>query len=179
MRTLILASSFLFLMLGGVAGAEKKEFRDWLNSFGLSKPIVQDNVYYMGISYDGKKNKLVNIFEILTSMIYEDVYSEDRRYFTRYGCKPRDCGNKGFLWVDLKNKVAIGVISHSFWEKLDFKNVKQNQTFIFSNFFEDSKELPNEFVKTYSAWINKHNFNPPLYRFLNSKNELKIIPGIK
>ena len=46
----------LFLMLGGVAGAEKKEFRDWLNSFGLSKPIVQDEVYYMGISYDGKKN---------------------------------------------------------------------------------------------------------------------------
>ena len=169
----------LGLLLSGNAYAGQKEFNNWLNSFELSKPIVQDNIYYMGISYDGKPNKLQNIFAILISMINEDVYSEDKRYFTRYGCKPRDCGNKGFLWIDQKKKVAIGVITHSFWEKLDFNDHKEGQIFIFSNFFEDNKDFPDEFMKTYSEWIKKAEIEPSLYRFLNSKNELKEISQIK
>ena len=55
MKKLFFLIFILGLLFGEVASAEKKEFRDWLNSFGLSKPIVQDKVYYMGISYDGKK----------------------------------------------------------------------------------------------------------------------------
>jgi len=93
----------LCLLLNGNAFAGKDEFNNWLNSFGLTKPIVQDKIYYMGISYDGKPNQLVNIFAILISMINEDVYSEDKRYFVREGCKPRDCGNKEFLWVYWEN----------------------------------------------------------------------------
>ena len=172
----------LGLLLSGNAYAGQKEFNNWLNSFELSKPIVQDNIYYMGISYDGKPNKLQNIFAILISMINEDVYSEDKRYFTRYGCKPRDCGNKGFLWIDLKKKVAIGVITHSFWGEQDFteeSNYKKGQIFIFSNFFKDSKDFPDEFMKTYSEWIKKAEIEPSFYRFLNSKNELKEISQIK
>ena len=166
----------LGLFLSSNAFAGKDEFNNWLNSFGLSKPIVQDKIYYMGISYDGKPNKLINIFAILISMINDDVYSEDKRYFARYGCKPHDCGNKGFLWIDLKKKVAIGVIIHHFWEKQDFIG---DQIFIFSNFFEDSKDFPDEFIKTYSDWIKKIEIEPSLYRFLNSKNELNEIPKIK
>ena len=168
----------LSLLLNSNAFAGNK-FSDWLNSFGLSKPIVQDKIFYMGISYDGKPNKLINIFAILISMINEDVYSEDKRYFVRYGCKPHDCGNKGFLWVDFKKKVAIGVITHGFWEKLDFKKHKKGQIFIFSNFFEDSKDFPDEFIKTYSNWIKNNEIEPSLYRFLNSKNELKELSQIK
>jgi len=155
------------------------KFSDWLNSFGLSKPIVQDKLFYMGITPNGEPNKLKNIFAILISMINEDVYSEDKRYFVREGCKPHDCGNKGFLWIDLKKKVAIGVIAHSFWEKLDFKKYNKGQIFIFSNFFEDSKDFPDEFIKTYSNWIKNNEIEPSLYRFLNSKNELKELPQIK
>ena len=175
----VIGMIILGLLLSGNAYAGKKEFNNWLNSFGLSKPIVQDRLFYMGISYDGKPNKLINIFAILISMINEDVYSEDKRYFVREGCKPRDCGNKGFLWVDLKDKVAIGVITHSFWEKLDFKDHKDDQIFIFSNFFEDSKNFPDEFMITYLNWIKTHEIEPSLYRFLNSKNELNEIPKIK
>ena len=167
---------FLGLLLSSNAFAGQKEFNNWLNSFGLSKPIVQDKIFFMGISYDGKPNKLINIFAILISMINEDVYSEDKRYFARYGCKPHDCGNKGFLWIDLKKKVAIGVIIHHFWEKQDFIG---DQIFIFSNFFEDSKDLPDEFIKTYSNFIKKIEIEPSLYRFLNSKNELKELSQIK
>jgi len=172
----------LGLLLSSNAFAGKDEFNNWLNSFGLSKPIVQDKVYYMGISYDGKPNKLENIFAILISMINEDVYSEDKRYFTRYGCKPRDCGSKGFLWIDLKKKVAIGVITHGNWGKQDFtkkSTYKKGQIFIFSNFFEDSKDFPDEFMTTYLNWIKTHQIEPSLYRFLNSKNELKELSKIK
>ena len=169
----------LGLLLSSNAFAGKDEFNNWLNSFGLSKPIVQDEIYYFGISYDGKPNKLINNFAILISMINKDVYSEDKRYFVRYGCKPRDCGNKGFLWIDLKKKVAIGVITHSFWEKRDFDDYKKGQIFIFSNFFEDSKDFPDEFKKTYFEWIKKAEIEPSFYRFLNSKNELKELQQIK
>ena len=162
----------LLLSVNAFAG---NKFSDWLNSFGLSKPIVQDKIFYMGISYDGKPNKLLNIFAILISMINEDVYSEDKRYFVRYGCKPHDCGNKGILWIDLKKKVAIGVIIHHFWEKQDFIG---DQIFIFSNFFEDSKDFPDEFMITYLNWIKTHEIEPSLYRFLNSKNELKELPKL-
>jgi len=166
---------FLVLMFCSNAIAGNK-FSDWLNSFGLSKPIVQDKLFYMGITPTGEPNKLLNIFAILISMINTDVYSEDKRYFARYGCKPHDCGNKGILWIDLKKKVAIGVIIHHFWEKQDFIG---DQIFIFSNFFEDSKDLPDEFIKTYSNFIKKIEIEPSLYRFLNSKNELNEIPKIK
>jgi len=166
---------FLVLMFCSNAIAGNK-FSDWLNSFGLSKPIVQDKLFYMGITPTGEPNKLLNIFAILISMINTDVYSEDKRYFARYGCKPHDCGNKGILWIDLKKKVAIGVIIHHFWEKQDFIG---DQIFIFSNFFEDSKDLPDEFIKTYSNFIKKIEIEPSLYRFLNSKNELKELSQIK
>ena len=166
---------FLVLMFCSNAFAGNK-FSDWLNSFGLSKPIVQDKLFYMGITPTGEPNKLLNIFGILINFINEDVYSEDKRYFVRYGCKPHDCGNKGFLWVDLKKKVAIGVITHVFWEKPDFID---DQIFIFSNFFEDSKNFPDEFIKTYSNWIKDMEIEPSVYRFLNSKNELKELSQIK
>jgi len=58
----------LGLLLSSNTFAGQKKFNNWLNSFGLSKPIVQDKIYYMGISYDGKPNKLKNIFAILISI---------------------------------------------------------------------------------------------------------------
>ena len=162
----------LGLLLSGNAFSKDK-----VSYFGV--PMVHDNLFYMGITPGGEPNKLLHIFEIL---IYggnqETVYSEDERYFTRSGCKLRDCGNKGLLWIDRKNKVAIGVISHSFWEKLD-DSYKNGQIFIFSNYFEDSKDFPDEFIKAYSNWIKNKAIKPSLYRFLNSKNELKQLSQIK
>ena len=75
----LLGIVILSLLLTSNAFAGKDEFNNWLNSFGLSKPIVQDEIYYFGISYDGKPNKLINNFAILISMINEDVYSEDNK----------------------------------------------------------------------------------------------------
>ena len=148
-----------------------EKFSNWINSLGLEKTIFQDNIFYMGIGYDGEPNYLKNIFPILVSFIYDEVYSDDKRYVVRAGCKPRDCGNNGMLWVDLKEKVAIGVIDHSFWEKFGSKMVK-DQIFIFSNFYESHLDFPDEFKASYSKWLKEIEVTPSKYRFLNSNNEL-------
>ena len=148
-----------------------EKFSNWINSLGLEKTIFQDNIFYMGIGYDGEPNYLKNTFPILVSFIYDEVYSDDKRYVVRAGCKPRDCGNNGMLWVDLKEKVAIGVIDHSFWEKFGSKMVK-DQIFIFSNFYESHLDFPDEFKASYSKWLKEIEVTPSKYRFLNSNNEL-------
>ena len=162
----------LGFLLSSTAFANEK-FSNWINSLGLEKTIFQDNIFYMGIGYDGEPNYLKNTFPILVSFIYDEVYSDDKRYVIRSGCKPRDCvGNNGMIWVDLKEKVAIGVINHSFWEKLDFDNMVEGQIFIFSNFYESHMDFPEEFKASYSKWLKEIEVTPSKYRFLNSNNKL-------
>jgi len=169
----LLAIMVLGLLLSSNAFSNE-EFSNWIKSLELKKPIFQDNMFYMGVGYTGEPNYLKNTFPILVSFIYDEVYSDDKRYVVRSGCKPRDCvGNIGLLWVDLKEKVAIGVINHSFWEKLDFnKGSTKGQIFIFSNFHESHLDLPNEFKVSYSKWLKENEITPSKYRFLNSNNEL-------
>ena len=163
---ILLCSCFFF----NKAFANEK-FSNWINSLGLEKTIFQDNIFYMGIGYDGEPNYLKNTFPILVSFIYDEVYSDDKRYVVRAGCKPRDCGNNGMLWIDLKEKVAIGVIDHSFWEKWGSEMI-ENQIFIFSNFYESHLDFPDEFKASYSKWLKEIEVTPSKYRFLNSKNKL-------
>tara|TARA_B110000503_G_scaffold120868_1_gene183914 strand:+ start:204 stop:743 length:540 start_codon:yes stop_codon:yes gene_type:complete len=164
----------LGLLLSGNALSDEA-FSNWIKSLELKKPIFQDKLLYTGVGYTGEPNHLKNLFPILVSFIYDEVYSDDKRYVVRTGCKPRDCGNKGLLWVDLEKKVAIGVIRHSFWEKLDFNNRVKDQIFIFSNFYENPNKLPKEFVTSYSNWIAENEITPSKYRFLNSNNEIEIL----
>ena len=174
----ILFTILLTLFLSGGASANE-EYSKWLNGLNLPKSIFQDNEFYMGVTYTGKPGKLSEISEILFSFIYEDEYSDDKRYLIRSGCKPRDCGTKGMLWIDSKDKVAIGAIYHSFWEKLDFNKPIIKQIFLFSNFYKDQNKLPNEFIKSYSKWVSKIEEQPEKFRFLNSNNKLIEIKTIK
>ena len=169
----------LGLFLSSKAFANEK-FSNWINSLGLEKTIFQDNIFYMGVNYTGEPEYLKDTFPILVSFIYDEVYSEDKRYVVRSGCKPRDCvGNSGMLWVDLKEKVAIGVINHSFWEKLDFGNSIEGQIFIFSNFHESHTDFPNEFKNSYLKWVKEYEIKPSKYRFLNSNNKLIELDNFK
>ena len=169
MKKLLGITILSLLMISNAFSNEK--FSNWINSLGLEKTIFQDNIFYMGIGYTGEPNYLKNTFPILVSFIYDEAYSDDKRYVVRAGCKPRDCGNNGMLWVDLKEKVAIGVIDHSFWEKFGSKMVK-DQIFIFSNFYESHLDFPDEFKASYSKWLKEIEVTPSKYRFLNSNNEL-------
>ena len=169
MKKIIIILFFSFFFFSNAFSNEK--FSNWINSLGLEKTIFQDNIFYMGIGYDGEPSYLKDTFPVLVSFIYDEVYSDDKRYVVRVGCKPRDCGNNGMLWVDLKEKVAIGVIDHSFWEKWGSEMIK-DQIFIFSNFYESHLDFPDEFIASYSKWLKEIEVTPSKYRFLNSKNEL-------
>ena len=176
MKKLLGITILSLLMISNAFSNEK--FSNWINSLGLEKTIFQDNIFYMGIGYTGEPNYLKNTFPILVSFIYDEVYSDDKRYVVRAGCKPRDCGNNGMLWVDLKEKVAIGVIDHSFWEKFGSKMVK-DQIFIFSNFYESHLDFPDEFKASYSKWLKEIEVTPSKYRFLNSNNKLMELENFK
>ena len=185
MKTKIFSFCLFFFILNGNSHADSLE--NWLNSFGFSKPVVQNESFYFGISYDGKPSKLEENLNILLDSLYEENIKG--KYFVREGCKPHDCGNKGFLWIDSEEKVAIGVILHHSWEKLDFDNYIEDQIFIFSNFFKETTEFPEDFINYYLDWINRGGVNPDhyiakkikpsVYRFLNSESHLKKITNIK
>ena len=83
------------------------------------------------------------------------------------------------LWIDTKDKIAIGVIKHSFWEALDFSKYKPDQIFIFSNFLSNSNSLPDKFINDYKEWFFKYKFKPSVIRFLSSKDKIEIISEIK
>jgi hypothetical protein len=177
MKTIKLFIFILFLITGAKASIS---FEDWFKNYDLGKPVVPNKILYMGISYDGKPNKLVNIFEILIKgNDNSETVSSDKRYVVFEGCKPRDCGNKGMLWIDSKAKLAVGVINHSFWEVVDFSKYKKYQIFIFSNFISDSKDLPKKFIEDCNKWLIKNKIKPSVIRFLNSSDKISIIEGIK
>jgi len=177
MKTIKLFIFAIFLMTGVNASIN---FEDWFKNYELGKPVVPNKILYMGISYDGKPNKLVNIFQILIhGNDKSETVSIDNRYVVFEGCKPRDCGNKGMLWIDTKSKLAVGVVNHSFWEVPDFSKYKKNQIFIFSNFISNPKDLPKKFIDDYNKWLIKNEFKPSVIRFLNSNDSISTIKEIK
>ena len=83
------------------------------------------------------------------------------------------------IWIDNKNKTSIGVIRHTFWEKLDFSKSKENQIFIFTNSFKKIDELPEEFKSAYNQWLKVKKISPSLIRYYNSNERIVIINEIK
>ena len=171
---------FLFFLVLIIDVNASTSFEDWFKNYELGKPVVPNKTLFMGISYDGKPNKLVNTFQILIhGNDNSETVSKDRRYIVFEGCKPRDCENKGMLWIDAEAKLAVGVIRHSFWEVLDSSKYKKDQIFIFSNFISSSKDLPKKFIDDYNKWLLKNEIKPSVIRFLNSVDKIDIIEGIK
>lgn len=168
---------FIFLASGLSASIK---FEDWFKTYELGKSVVPNKILYLGVSYDSKPNKLVNIFKILIhGNDKSETVSSDKRYVVFEGCKPRDCGNKGMLWIDTKEKLAVGVIRHSFWKVLDFSKYKPDQIFIFSNFISSPKNLPKKFIDDYNKWLVKHEFKPSVIRFLNPNDNISTVKAIK
>ena len=143
--------------------------------FNINKKYIPNGKFYFGINPTGQKDDLQSIFDFLMLANQEKIYSNDKRYEAQYGCKPRDCDNKGMIWIDNKNKTSIGVIRHTFWEKLDFSKSKENQIFIFTNSFKKIDELPKEFKSAYDQWLKAKKISPTLIRFYNSRKEISNI----
>ena len=148
-------------------------------NFGIKKKYIPNGKFYFGINPTGQKDELISIFEFLMLANQEKIFSDDKRYETQYGCKPRDCGNKGMLWKDNAKQIYIGVIRHSFWDKLDFSKSKTNQIFIFSTANIGINELPKEFKSSYNQWLKVKKISPSLIRYYNSNGEIIMISEFK
>jgi len=147
--------------------------------FNIDKRYIPNGKFYFGINPTGQKDELISIFEFLMLANQEKIFSDDKRYETQYGCKPRDCGNKGMFWKDNAKQIYIGVIRHSFWDKLDFSKSKTNQIFIFSTANIGINELPKEFKSSYNQWLKVKKISPSLIRYYNSIGKITMISEFK
>ena len=148
---------------------------------------VSDLSLYLGMS---KNKKPINETFFWTlrngSASHDEININDDRYFIISGCRPHSCPEKGFLWIDKKNKIVLGAMIHYFIESKDNRN-KDGSLLIFSNKFTSYKEVPKKFKKDLNNWISilttwdfeNNNPNKPLRptvtRFINSDNKMEKI----
>lgn len=163
MKFFLLSIALIFFISSNINSKENME---------INKDLIPDGKFYFGINPTGQEDSLKNIFEYLMLANQEKFYSDDKRYEIQYGCKPRDCGNKGMFWIDNKENISIGVIRHTFWEKLDFSKSKENQIFIFTMNSKKIDMLPKEFKSSYNKWLKVKKIEPTLIRFFNPKDKL-------
>lgn len=172
----------------------KKNFYNWLssqNKYNNSNALYWDEDFqiylktavnrielYLGINGKRSKSDLLDIFKrTLVGPPDYLKYSDNKRFLSISACKHSDCGNKGLLWVDTKDKKNIGVILHYFYQNNEF--ISNGNLLIFSKNFESMTDLPNEFFDNLNQWKIKNKISPDLVRFLNSKNEIRVIPATK
>ena len=67
--TVLLFTCFIFSK-----AFSNEELSNWIKSLGLEKPVFQDKLLYLGVGYTGEPNYLENLFPILVSFIYDEVY---------------------------------------------------------------------------------------------------------
>ena len=88
----------------------------------LNKEINDLNIY-LGIG-EGKK-PIYNSFNklLINSDADGEVEFNDENYFIVSGCRPHSCPEKGFLWIDKKEKIILAAMIHYFIDdKKDIDN---------------------------------------------------------
>jgi len=159
----------------------------------LSKEINNLPIYF-GTSKD--KEPFNSIFPELIrnhSAFFKEIEINDEIYFINSGCRFQSCGEKGYLWIDKKNKIVLGANIHYFFNDKDNFN-SQGDLLIFSKTFSTFNDLPKEFKNNLNNWLSTiviydflekdkdkqmKPFIPKNIRFLNSQNELKELNKIK
>ena len=151
------------------------------------KNYVSDLNLYLGMSKDKKPvNDTFYLLLINGSASHDEININDDKYFIISGCRPRSCPEKGFLWIDKKNKIVLGAMIHYFIDSGDNRNEDGN-LLIFSNKFNSYKKVPKKFKKDLNNWISilttwdfENNnpdkpLRPTVTRFINSNNQIEKI----
>lgn len=160
----------------------------------LSKKI-NDLPIYLGMSKD--KKPFNSMFPELIrnhSAFFKEIEINDENYFINSGCRFQSCGEKGYLWIDKKNKIVLGANIHYFFNDKDNYN-SQGDLLIFSKTFSTFSDLPKKFKDDLSQWLystiviydylekdkdkQMKSYVPKKIRFLNSQNEFKELNKIK
>ena len=150
---------------------------------------INDLSIYLGI---GKGDKpIYSSFNqlLINSDVDGEIEFNDKNYFIVSGCRPRSCPEKGYLWVDKKNKIILGAMIHYFFDNK--KDTDNGYLLIISKKFKSFNELPKKFNKDLDKWLSKlttwdyvnNNGDKPLkpsvIRFINSENKIKLLKEYK
>ncbi len=149
----------------------------------LNKEINDLNIY-LGIG-KGKK-PIYNSFNklLINSDADGEVEFNDENYFIVSGCRPHSCPEKGFLWIDKKEKIILAAMIHYFID--DKKDIDNGYLLIISKEFKSYNDLPIKFNKDLKNWLSKlttwdyvkndiKKLTPSVKRFVNSENKIEII----
>ena len=145
---------------------------------------LNDLEFYLGI---GRGNNPVNksLYELLRNSAaeFEEIQINNDRYFIVSGCRYQSCPEKGFLWIDKKEKIVIGAMIHYFFETKENRN-RDGNLLIMSKQFKNIDDLPAKFNKDVEQWLSIikvydissgriKDLKPTVKRFLNSENIFK------
>ena len=149
----------------------------------LNKEINDLNIY-LGIG-EGKK-PIYNSFNklLINSDADGEVEFNDENYFIVSGCRPHSCPEKGFLWIDKKEKIILAAMIHYFID--DKKDIDNGYLLIISKEYKSYNDLPIKFNKDLKNWLSKlttwdyvkndiKKLTPSVKRFVNSENKIEII----
>ena len=107
---------------------------------------LNDLEFYLGI---GRGNNPVNksLYELLRNSAaeFEETQINNDRYFIVSGCRYQSCPEKGFLWVDKKEKIVIGAMIHYFFETKEIN--RDGNLLIMSKQYKNFDDLPKQFSK--------------------------------
>ena len=147
---------------------------------------LNDLKFYLGI---GRGNNPINesLYELLRNSAaeFEETQINNKRYFIVSGCRYQSCPEKGFLWIDKKEKIVIGAMVHYFFKTQDNRS-KEGDLLIMSKKFKTYNDLPKQFNKDLNNWLSSikvynllngktKNLKPRMKRFINSENIITIL----
>ena len=153
---------------------------------------VNDYLIYLGMTKNLEKQPL---HEVIINLLpngdatHKEIEINNEEYFVVSGCRRQSCPEKGFLWIDRKNKIVLGGLIHYLLDNKDSYN-EDGDLLIFSKKFNSYNDLPVKFIKDLENWLSvittyditerkDKQLVPKNIRFLNSKNELKQVSRIK
>jgi len=147
---------------------------------------LNDLKFYLGI---GRGNNPINesLYELLRNSAaeFEETQINDKRYFIVSGCRYQSCPEKGFLWIDKKEKIIIGAMVHYFFETQDNRS-KDGDLLIMSKKFQNYNDLPKQFNKDLDKWLSSikiynllngetKSLKTDMKRFVNSQNIITVL----
>ena len=146
---------------------------------------LNDLEFYLGI---GRGNNPVNksLYELLRNSAaeFEEIQVNNDRYFIISGCRYQSCPEKGYLWIDKKEKIVVGAMIHYFFETRENRN-RDGNLLIMSKQLKNFDDLPSQFIKDVEQWLSIikvydissgeiKELKPTVKRFLNSENKIIV-----
>jgi len=146
------------------------KFKQFLNS-NLSNKSV-----YLGMSSNNKKTTLIdNLYKVLEGPPNKIRYLENDRYIVISACRFRSCPEKGFVWIDTKKEIVVGLILHYFFEKEE--NIDVGYFLIFSKDIEAFDKIPEQFFGPLKEWMIKQAVPlPEKIRFIGTDDSISTVP---